>query len=66
MLRFILRLRETSEELGGTRERMFTIDAELPQVEQQLVRGGIGPMGSEYVDVVGVEVLEPLKEVEHD
>lgn len=62
MIRFILEYVETREELGGTRREMFTIDADMPELEAQLTRGGCGEMGSEYVRFVGIEVNPRIEE----
>lgn len=57
MVRFLLEHRETREELGGTCTGHFTVDACVPELAYQLRRGGRGDMGSEFVQLLGVEVL---------
>lgn len=58
MLRYIMELVETSDILGGTRRELFTIDGDAAEVERQMRRGGRGEMGSMYVQLLGVEILD--------
>jgi hypothetical protein len=58
MLRFILRRHMVDGNVGADDVFHFTIDAQLPDVEIALTRGGSGPMGFDHTSLVGVEVIE--------
>jgi hypothetical protein len=44
--------------MGLNRTHHFTIDADVPSVEAELLSGGRGEMGFCHTSLVGVEVLE--------
>lgn len=56
-LRFILRRKLHDAHSGATHEGLFTIDAEVPELERALDRGGYGAgQGYDLTELVGVEV----------
>ena len=57
MLRMILKRRIKHEHSGLETEDFFTIDAEIPEVEVALTRGGWGESSYDITYFVGIEVL---------
>lgn len=59
MLRFILR--RTTRDQGDVSTGLYTVDADVPSLERELIRGGYGggPNGDDFerTAVFGVEVL---------
>lgn len=59
MIRFILKREyKPSYEMGPATSSLYTIDAECPELEAQLRRGGCGNGGWDFADVVGSELLK--------
>ena len=58
MIRFILRSRWVDMNLGFDKTDTFTIDGDLVELERRLRSGGRGPMGFDFCELVGVEVIE--------
>lgn len=58
MLRFILKNSYKDSCNGAEVENFFTMDFEVPELEQQLRRGGFGENGYQFNQLVGVEVLK--------
>lgn len=67
MIRFILR-QTTQDVPGGISERYFTIDAEIPELEQVLTYGGSDYEHDRFniVNLVGAGVLNVVEEAEHE
>jgi hypothetical protein len=42
--------------------RWITLDADLPQLEQMLRKGGYDQYAYDHTDLVGVEIIEPKPE----
>ena len=60
MLKAILK-RSWRDAISGTQGVQYiTVDFEAPDVEAYLRRGGFGESGFEAVELVGLEVLNPL------
>lgn len=59
MLRFVIERHESDFNSGMERRDIMTLDAELPQLEELLKRGGKGEMGFESWQLRGVEILNP-------
>ena len=59
MLRFIFRLQKKDAYSGLATDELFTLDVDVPKVEFQLTRGGIGESGYEHVSIEDIEVLQP-------
>jgi hypothetical protein len=59
MLRFIIK-RDTFDETNHMRrERHYTLDLDVPELEQELTRGGYGESGHDISGLMAVEVLPP-------
>jgi len=52
------------DEVSGIQvdNQLFTIDVDVPEVEQQLRTGGFGESGFEVIDFIGFEVLQEPQE----
>ena len=58
-LRFIIKRRQLSECMD--RDDLYTIDADVPELERALRSGGYGPGGCDSHTLLGVEILpEPV------
>lgn len=58
MLRFILKNRLYEPNCKLSTERLLSVDAYVPDLEQQLSRGGFGAeQGYDITDILGVEIL---------
>jgi hypothetical protein len=57
MIRFILRRKYKDMASGGEGEHLFTVDADVPNLEPQLQGGGHSQYGYEITELVGCEVL---------
>lgn len=57
MLRAILRRRMRDAISGCEHESLFTMDLEIPELEEQLRKGGFGESGYEVIELVGMEAL---------
>ena len=62
MLRVMLRRRMHDAASGCSIDNLFTLDVEVPELEQQLRKGGYGESGFEVIEMVGVEVLQEITE----
>jgi hypothetical protein len=62
VIRFIIRRREHDFNIDLKTERFYTIDADVPELESALQRGGFGEMGYESHDFVGVEVIDRARQ----
>ena len=60
MIRFILtrRFSDTHIDMGEIKT-FITVDADVPELEAMLSRGGYGNAGFEFISVTGCEVLSP-------
>ena len=59
MLRFIIQRIEVDANIGFRHESYRTIDVDVPEVEDAIRAGGIGPAGFEMFRLTGVEILTP-------
>lgn len=57
MIRFIVERHEADCNADFNRRDFITLDADLPELEEMLRRGGIGEMGFESWRLLGAEVL---------
>jgi hypothetical protein len=59
MLRFILKrsVFNPNDGMNEPRVSMFTVDAEVPKLEDRLRAGGRGDFGHDLTSLVGVEVV---------
>jgi len=58
MIRFILRRRTADHNENLDRSVLFTVDGDTKEVERLLRSGGRGPMGFDFCELAGVEVLD--------
>ena len=65
MIRFIVQNQHYDGNLGGGWIDYYTMDLEVPELEEALTRGGHGEMGFDRHILVGVEILGN-KEAEGD
>lgn len=59
MIRFILKNRYHDVHSGASNESFFTIDADVPQLQERLSSGGYGESGYDITALIGVETLAP-------
>ena len=68
MIRFIIKHRFQDNYGGGSGESFHTLLLDVPELEAALKRGGHGPSGFDYYDLIGVEIAaaaaKPSGEVE--
>ena len=57
MIRFICRHNWKDSISGAESHSLFTIDAEIPEIESVLTKGGFGENGYEFNECIGVEVV---------
>lgn len=57
MLRFVIKQHDQDHNQGTDHRDYYTIDADVPELEAALRRGGTGPMGFERHELLGVELL---------
>lgn len=63
MLRFILKCKNGDQTCGRLDwEYLYTLDIDVPALEQALTRGGRSQYGYELHELVGVEVLKKTNE----
>lgn len=62
MIRFIIKRHTVDLNEGSNNEDYYTIDADVPELEACLRRGGSGEMGFERHRLIGCEVIEPRPE----
>lgn len=64
MLRFILRrsVFNPNDGMAEPRVVMYTVDADVPELEELLRSGGRGDFGHDLTTLVGVEVLANARE----
>lgn len=55
MIRFILKHTVKDAASGAVKVRHETIDAHVPELEDKLRRGGMGPEGFDITELVGAE-----------
>lgn len=60
MLKAILKRTWREEISGATGTQYLTVDFDAPEVEAQMRRGGLNETGFEVVELLGIEVLNPL------
>ena len=58
MLRFIIKCKERCGAIGLESTRHYTIDCDVPELEQALRKGGFGDDSYEINELVGVEVID--------
>lgn len=58
MIRFIIKRHTVDLNEGSNNEDYYTIDADVPELEACLRRGGSGEMGFERHRLIGCEVIE--------
>ncbi len=58
MVRFIIKHRFHDAYGGGSGESFHTLQLAVPELEAALKRGGHGPSGFDYYDLIGVEIEE--------
>jgi hypothetical protein len=63
MVRFIIQRIEVDENIGMRHESYRTIDVDVPEIEEALLAGSIGPAGFEMFHLIGVEILTPNAEL---
>ena len=56
-IRFILRRKMRDNRSGLERQDLFTIDADVPELQAALATGGHGPDGFESTFIMGAEIL---------
>lgn len=57
MLRFIIERKTLDSSTQMTTVGHYTIDSEVPELEDELTRGGFGDGGYDMCRLIGVEVL---------
>jgi len=58
MIRFLMKRRMSDHNENLDRSCFFTIDGDLVELERQLRLSGRGPMGFDYCELVGVELID--------
>lgn len=62
MLRFILKQERYDSHINFHTEAMFTVDIDVPELEEILTSGGSGEQGYSQTYLVGVEIKEKKDE----
>lgn len=57
MIRFVVECHEMQYDSGRERRDYVTVDADLPELEELLARGGKGESGFESWRLLGAEIL---------